>query len=75
MAVKDGKRELIDTGTDKHFVKRDKEGRFNESVDVGSSLTTEQCTYSRRSFVSRLGLFCCALPVTAFAQQVRPQSG
>ena len=29
--------------------------------------------YSRRSFVSHLGLFCCALPVTASAQQVRPQ--
>jgi putative ABC transport system substrate-binding protein len=30
-------------------------------------------TYSRRSFVSRLGLSCCALPLTAFAQQLRPQ--
>jgi putative tryptophan/tyrosine transport system substrate-binding protein len=29
-------------------------------------------SYSRRSFVSRLGLFCCALPVTAIAQRVRP---
>jgi putative ABC transport system substrate-binding protein len=28
--------------------------------------------YSRRSFVSRLGLFCCALPLTTVAQQVRP---
>lgn len=28
--------------------------------------------YSRRSFVSRLGLFCCTLPLTARAQQVRP---
>ena len=28
--------------------------------------TKETATsYSRRSFVSRLGLFCCALPVTA----------
>jgi len=26
--------------------------------------------YSRRSFVSRLGLFCCALPLTARGQQV-----
>jgi putative ABC transport system substrate-binding protein len=28
--------------------------------------------YSRRLFVSRLGLFCCALPLTTVAQQVRP---
>jgi putative tryptophan/tyrosine transport system substrate-binding protein len=55
MAVKAGKRELIDSGADKRFIKQDKEGR-----------------HSRRSFVSRLGLFCCALPVTAVAQQVRP---
>lgn len=27
--------------------------------------------YSRRSFATRLGLFCCALPVTAIAQQER----
>lgn len=98
MAVKADKRGLIDTGTDKRFVRRAQEGRFKESVDVGSSLTVDRCTtsktvakleysdtgdqprrttkkadtiYSRRSFVSRLGLFCCALPVTAFAQQVR----
>jgi len=28
--------------------------------------------YSRRSFVSRLGLFCCALPLTARGQQIQP---
>lgn len=28
--------------------------------------------YSRRSFVSRVGLFCCALPLTARGQQVQP---
>lgn len=28
--------------------------------------------YSRRSFISHLGLFCCALPLTAGAQQNRP---
>jgi hypothetical protein len=28
-------RELIDTGTDKRYVRRDKEGRFKESDDVG----------------------------------------
>lgn len=34
----DSKRELIDTGTDKRFVRRDDEGRFEESDDVGKSL-------------------------------------
>ena len=32
------KRELIDTGTDKRFVRRDEEGQFSESDDVGRSL-------------------------------------
>lgn len=32
------KRELIDTGTDKRYVRRDEAGRFKESVDVGRSL-------------------------------------
>jgi hypothetical protein len=31
-------RELIDTGTDKRFVRRDDQGQFNESADVGKSL-------------------------------------
>jgi hypothetical protein len=35
-------RELIDTGTDKRFVRRDKEGRFKESDDVGRSLSADQ---------------------------------
>jgi len=35
-------RELIDTGTDKRFVRRDKEGKFNESDDVGRSLATDR---------------------------------
>ena len=35
-------RELIDTGTDKRFVRRDKEGRFSESDDVGRSLASDQ---------------------------------
>ena len=32
------KRELIDTGTDKRYVRRDPTGRFKESDDVGRSL-------------------------------------
>ncbi|HLL75715.1 MAG TPA: hypothetical protein VK421_10665 [Pyrinomonadaceae bacterium] len=36
-----GKREMIDTGTDKRFVRRDERGRFNESDDVGRSLAQD----------------------------------
>ena len=35
-------RELIDTGTDKRYVRRDDEGRFKESDDVGRSLSQDQ---------------------------------
>ena len=28
-----GKRELVDTGTDKRYVRRDEQGRFDESED------------------------------------------
>jgi len=34
-------RELIDTGTDKRFVRRDEQGQFKESDDVGRSLKTD----------------------------------
>src|SRR6187551_2541183 len=36
------KREMIDTGTDKRYVRRDKQGRFDESDDVGQSLGQDQ---------------------------------
>lgn len=36
------KRELIDTGTDKRYVRRDEEGKFKESVDVGRSLSADK---------------------------------
>src|ERR1700732_4371831 len=35
------KRELIDTGTDKRYVRRDPKGRFKESDDVGKSLSQD----------------------------------
>ncbi|WP_170117180.1 hypothetical protein [Neorhizobium alkalisoli] len=35
------KRELIDTGTDKRYVRRDDKGRFKESDDVGRSLAQD----------------------------------
>lgn len=34
-------RELIDTGNDKRFVRRDSEGKFSESDDVGKSLSKD----------------------------------
>ena len=34
-------RELIDTGNDKRFVRRDEQGQFKESDDVGRSLKTD----------------------------------
>ena len=36
-----GKRELIDTGTDKRYVRRDKKGQFKESDDVKRSLSQD----------------------------------
>jgi hypothetical protein len=35
------KRELIDTGTDKRYVRRDEHGRFSESDDLGKSLSQD----------------------------------
>lgn len=47
MAIKSGKRELIDTGTNKRFVKRRKDGTFKESVDVGRSLAADRRSGSK----------------------------
>jgi len=35
------KRELIDTGRDKRYVRRDEKGQFKESDDVGRSLSQD----------------------------------
>ena len=35
------KLELIDTGTDKRYVRRDEKGQFKEVVDVGRSLSQD----------------------------------
>ena len=44
MAKKSAKsqRELIDTGADKRFVRRDEKGQFKESDDVGRSLARDR---------------------------------
>ena len=39
---KAAQRELIDTGRDKRYVRRDDKGRFNESDDVGRSLAQDR---------------------------------
>jgi len=39
---KAAKRELIDTGTDKRYVRRDAKGQFHESDDVGRSLSQDR---------------------------------
>jgi hypothetical protein len=36
------KRELIDTGRDKRYVRRDDQGEFKESDDVGRSLSQDK---------------------------------
>lgn len=36
------KRELVDTGTDKRYVRRNEQGQFKESDDVGRSLSADR---------------------------------
>jgi hypothetical protein len=40
-------RELINTGTDKRFVRRDEKGQFKESVDVGRSLAADRTQHAK----------------------------
>jgi hypothetical protein len=47
MAIKKGKRETIDTGREKRFVKRDTDGTFAESVNVGRSLAVDRRSKSK----------------------------
>ena len=51
----DKKRELIDTGTDKRFVRRDDQGRFDEVVDVGRSLSQDAKKSAKRDVDSGQG--------------------
>lgn len=41
------KRELINTGRDKRYVRRDEKGRFNESDDVGRSLSQDRKRHAK----------------------------
>ena len=40
-------RELIDTGNDKRFVRRDEKGQFKESDDVGRSLAGDRRQHAK----------------------------
>jgi hypothetical protein len=40
-------RELIDTGRDKRYVRRDERGRFKESDDVGRSLAADRRQHAK----------------------------
>lgn len=52
---KESKRELIDTGTDKRFVRRDEKGRFNDVVDVGKSLAQDRRQHAETEVESGQG--------------------
>ena len=41
------KRELIDTGNDKRFVRRDDKGQFDEVADVGKSLAQDRRKHAK----------------------------
>jgi hypothetical protein len=55
MAKKSHDRELIDTGTDKRYVRRDDEGRFKESDDVGRSLSQDVKKHAKTKVKSGQG--------------------
>jgi hypothetical protein len=49
------KRELIDTGTDKRYVKRTAGGRFNESDDVSRSLIADRRRAAKTTVANGFG--------------------
>lgn len=49
------KRELIDTGNDKRFVRRDEKGRFDEVEDVGRSLAQDVRKHAKTTVPSGQG--------------------
>ena len=52
---KAAKRELIDTGADKRFVRRGARGKFKESDDVGKSLIADRRKKARTKVKSGQG--------------------
>ena len=51
----DRKRELIDTGRDKRYVRRDDQGRFSEAEDVGRSLSQDVRKHAKTTVRSGQG--------------------
>jgi hypothetical protein len=49
------KRELVNTGRDKRFVRRDGQGQFKESDDVGRSLRSDRRTKAKTASSSGQG--------------------
>jgi hypothetical protein len=49
------KRELIETGRDKRYVRRDRSGKFKESDDVGKSLAQDRRRKAKRTAKSGHG--------------------
>lgn len=48
-------RELIDTGNDKRFVRRNEKGQFDEVVDVGQSLAQDRRQHAKTEVPSGQG--------------------
>src|SRR5437773_1042907 len=48
MPEKTSKRELVDTGKDKRFIRRDEKGRFDDVSDVGKSLAQDRRQDARK---------------------------
>jgi len=55
MPKKKSDRELVDTGSDKRFVRRDASGQFKESDDVGRSLTQDRKQAAKKKVPSGQG--------------------
>ena len=51
----DSKRELIDTGKDKRYVRRDDQGRFDEVDDVSRSLSQDVRKHAKNTVRSGEG--------------------
>ena len=50
-----GKRELINTGTDKRYVRRNEKGQFKDVVDVDKSLAADRRKKAKTSVKSGQG--------------------